>query len=434
MFVCNECGAQAPRWQGRCTVCGAWSTLEAAQRRGGHRARPPPRAKALAEFAATPPRRRSSCFAELDRAVGGGLVPGSTVLVGGEPGIGKSTLLLAVCARVQGKAIYVAGEESPALIALRAKRLALDPHALLMVDDTDTEHIADILRAERPELCVVDSVQTMRTPGVDGIPGGPAQVRAAADALVPVARETGSVLLLVGQVTKVGGLAGPRLLEHAVDTVLMFEGDRHTSLRALRPIKNRFGPTDEIGLFEMRDDGLHEVRNASDLLLAERFEGPGAAVACVVEGRRPMCVEVQALLIGKGPRRRAQGVDPRRIEVLAGVLESKYEEVGKRDVLVNVVGGLTISDTALDLAVVTAVLSELTKQELARGAVLIGEVGLRGEVRSVARLGMRLKEAKAMGFERAFVPRGTSPIDGLQITEVAHVVDLLDTAVPQADQ
>jgi DNA repair protein RadA/Sms len=431
MFSCTSCGAGTPRWAGRCARCGAWGALEA---RGRDRARAPPRPRALADFAAEAVERRPSGFAELDRALGGGFVPGSTVLIGGEPGIGKSTLLLAVCARAAGT-LYVAGEESPRQVALRAARLGLDPRALPVVETTDTSELAALLLAERPELCVVDSVQTLRTPGVDGAPGGPAQVRAAAETLVPAARAAQTALVLIGQVTKLGGLAGPRFLEHAVDAVLLFEGDRHATLRALRPVKNRFGPTDEVGLFEMRGDGLAEVANASSLLLAQRAPGPGAVVAAVVEGRRALCVEVQALVHGEDitvARRRARGVDPRRVELLAAVVQAHYfREAGGRDVYVNVVGGLTVTDTGLDLAVAAAVLGQLRDRAVVPDAVVFGEVGLRGEVRTAPRLEARLKEAKALGFRRAFVPRGTPPLDGIETCEVERVDEPLEIGPPE---
>ncbi len=426
MFACNSCGAGAPRWAGRCSRCGTWGALEAA---GPDRARAPP-PRPLAEFAGDGPRRRTSGFAELDRVLGGGFVRGGAVLVGGEPGIGKSTLLLAVCARDGAGALYVAGEESPRQVALRASRLGLDTAALLVTETTDTEELAALIAAHRPELCVVDSVQTLRTPCVEGAPGGPAQVRAAADVLVPAARAAQTALVLVGHVTKEGGLAGPRFLEHAVDAVLLFEGDRHATLRALRPVKNRFGPTDEIGLFEMRADGLAEVTDPSRLLLAERAGGPGAVVAAVVEGRRPLCVEVQALLIGKdrtAPRRRASGIDLRRAELLVGVVQSHYaKDVGGRDVYVNVVGGLTVKDTGIDLAVAAAVLGFEDSRAVGPDAVVVGEVGLRGEVKPAPRMDARLKEAKAMGFRRAFVPPGTVAVDGIGLTEVTRVDEVLE--------
>jgi len=438
MFSCKDCGATAPRWSGRCAHCGAWSSLEAAERSAGRRARPPPpRTRPLQEVATDPLERLVTGHAELDRTLGGGVVPGASVLIGGEPGIGKSTLLLAVSDRFPAPSLYVAGEESPRQIALRARRLGLEGRALSILDSTDTDEIADVLAAERPALCVVDSVQSLRTDSVDGVPGGPAQVRAAAERLVPVARETGTALFLVGQVTKVGGLAGPRFLEHAVDTVVLFEGDRRLSVRVLRVVKNRFGPTDEIGLFEMREDGMREVRHASELLLAARADddtGPGAVVACVVEGRRALCVEVQALVVGdkrKGSHRRALGVDPRRAELLVGVVESLYSRaLAERDVYVNVVGGLAVRDTGLDLGLASAVLGQAHNTAVDPRAVVIGEVGLRGEVRAVPRMSARLKEARAMGFVRAYVPRGTEPLTGIELTEVRRLDEVLAPPEP----
>ncbi|MHC4960008.1 MAG: DNA repair protein RadA [Planctomycetota bacterium] len=433
-FVCTDCGGQAPRWQGRCSHCGAWSTLEAREpkeSRGPPGRGVPVRPLPLSSIEAESAQRRTTGVSEIDRVLGGGAVPGSVVLIGGEPGIGKSTLLLAMGAACGGETLYVAGEEAPQQIALRARRLGIaDAAGLALLDSTDTRAIAMLLADESPELCVVDSVQTMRTPGVDGAPGGPAQVRAAADVLVPAARASGCCLVLVGQVTKVGGIAGPRTLEHAVDTVLYFEGDRHLSVRALRAVKNRFGPTDEIGLFEMREDGLKEVRSASDLLLQNRAgAGPGAVVAIVVEGRRPLCLEVQALVVGdqrSSPRRRAQGVDPRRAELIVGVAEALFVGgLASRDVFVNVVGGLDVQDTGLDLGVAAAVLGAQWGSAVPPDTVVFGEVGLRGEVRPVAQPLARLKEARAMGFERAFVPRGTPKLDGLQTVEIDRVDEVL---------
>jgi len=383
-------------------------------------------ARRLCEVATEPVPRRASGYGELDRVLGGGLVPGSCVLVGGEPGIGKSTLLLAACARSGGRALYASGEEAADQVALRARRLGVGGDDLLLLDTNDTDQVAQALLTLRPEVCVVDSVQTLHARECEGAPGGPAQVRAAAEVLVPAARASGAAVLLVGQVTKEGGLAGPRTLEHAVDTVLFFEGDRHMGLRALRAIKNRYGPTDEIGLFEMREDGLHEVREASRFLVAEqRAAGPGSVVAAVVEGRRALCVEVQALLVGDNrtsARRRAQGADPRRAELLVGVIESLFcASVGFRDVFANVVGGLTVHDTGLDLALAAAVLGAQWGREVPPDAVVLGEVGLRGEVRSVPQPTGRLKEARAMGFRRAYVPAGTPPLEGIDCVPVTRV-------------
>jgi DNA repair protein RadA/Sms len=429
MYQCASCGSRAPRWEGRCTRCGEWGSLEAAA--GDGRGKGSAEARALTEVTAEPLQRLRTGCGELDRVLGGGAVPGSAILVGGEPGIGKSTLLLSVAARAGLTALYVAGEEAPEQIAMRARRLGLEAPGLLLLDRTGTEEIARAIEERRPALCIVDSVQTLRTDGIKGSPGGPSQVRAAANVLVPAARASGTTLFLVGQMTKSGSVAGPRTLEHAVDAVLLFEGDRHLSVRALRSSKNRFGATDEIGLFEMRDDGLHEVRDASRLLLADRAEaGPGTVVAAVVEGRRALCVEVQALLVGHDrfpARRRAQGADPRRADLLVGVVESLFAPgLSGRDVFVNVVGGLDLQDTGLDLALCCAILGAQQGSSIGADTVAIGEVGLRGEVRPVPRIEARLKEARAMGFRRACVPRGTPPVEGLTLVEVSRAHEPLD--------
>lgn len=367
------------------------------------------------------------------------MVPGTAIVVGGEPGIGKSTLLLAVAAAAGEDALYISGEESPAQVASRARRIGVQASQMGIVDCTDTLEVAALLNERRPTLCVVDSVQTLRSPDVEGAPGGPAQVRASAELLVPAARQSGTTLILVGQVTKEGGLAGPRALEHAVDVVLQFEGDRHMSIRALRGIKNRHGPTDEIGLFEMRDTGLQEVRNASSLLLPDRDcrnRGPGSVIGVAVEGRRALCLEVQALLAGDhktGARRRGQGIDPRRIELLVATIESNFDrEVQKRDVFVNVVGGLSIRDPGLDLAIAASVLGCHWGLAVPAETIVIGEVGLQGEVRGVPRITARLKEARAMGFAAACVPRDTPALDGIVLREVERVADVLSPP-PDAD-
>ncbi|MHC4955787.1 MAG: ATPase domain-containing protein, partial [Planctomycetota bacterium] len=375
----------------------------------------------------------------IDRVLGGGAVPGSVVLVGGEPGIGKSTLLLGVAAFAGARGVFVAGEESAAQVARRARRLGLAGSDLPILSSTDTVAIGAFLEEQRPALCVIDSIQTLQTKDVDGAPGGPAQVRAAADRLVPVARQTGCVLVLVGQVTKVGGLAGPRTLEHAVDVVLLFEGDRHMAFRALRGVKNRHGPTDEIGLFEMHESGLREVRNASHLLLEQRGDaGPGAVVGVAVEGRRALCVEVQSLLVGEkraAPRRRGQGVDPRRLELLIGTIESLFEgAVQEREVFVNVVGGLSVRDPGIDLAIAASVLGAQWGHALPSDTTAIGEVGLRGEVRGVAQMTARLKEARAMGFRRAFVPRGSPRLEGIRLTEVRRLNEVFRDTKPAAPE
>jgi DNA repair protein RadA/Sms len=373
--------------------------------------------------------RRPTGIGELDRVLGGGAVPGSVILVGGEPGIGKSTLLLTFAARAGADALYVAGEESPAQVARRARRLGHGGSDLALIDCTQTEAIAALLRKSRPAFAVVDSVQTLRSEGVDGAPGQPAQMRAAAERLVPAARESGTALLLVGQVTKEGGLAGPRALEHAVDVVCHLEGDRQMQIRALRGLKNRYGPTDETGLFEMREEGMVELRQASAALLADRGDpGPGAVVGVALAGRRALCLEAQALCVPNnvGSKRRGQGIDGRRLEVLVGCVQSGLApSLAEHDVYINVVGGLAIRDPGLDLAVVAAILGEQRSEAIAADAVAIGEVGLRGEVRGVGQMTARLKEARAMGFRRAYVPVRTESVDGIELIEVRRFDEVL---------
>ncbi|MHC4848116.1 MAG: ATPase domain-containing protein [Planctomycetota bacterium] len=380
-------------------------------------------------MAAVEEARRPTGIGELDRVLGGGAVPGSVILVGGEPGIGKSTLLLAFAAQAGADALYVAGEESPAQVARRARRLGYGESELALIDCTKSEVIAALLRESRPAFAVVDSVQTLRSEGVDGAPGQPAQMRAAAERLVPAARDSGTALLLVGQVTKEGGLAGPRALEHAVDVVCHLEGDRQMQIRALRGLKNRYGPTDETGLFEMREQGMVELRQASAALLADRGEpGPGAVVGVALAGRRALCLEAQALCVPNkiGPKRRGQGIDGRRLEVLVGCVQSDLApSLAEHDVYVNVVGGLAIRDPGLDLAVVAAILGEQRSEAIAADAVAIGEVGLRGEVRGVGQMTARLKEARAMGFRRAYVPARTEKVDGIELVEVRRFDEVL---------
>jgi len=433
MHRCSECGARTPRWEGRCRQCGSWGSLgpdstDGRDRADSGAAMPVPVPIHAIEAGDEP--RRSTGIGELDRVLGGGAVPGSVILLGGEPGIGKSTLLLAFAARAGAEALYVAGEESPVQVAGRAQRIGAGESDLAVVDCTDADAIARLLRERRPAFAVVDSIQTVRVADVEGAPGQPAQMRAAAERLVAAARASGAVLVLVGQVTKEGGLAGPRTLEHAVDVVCHLEGDRHMQIRALRGLKNRYGPTDEIGLFEMDEAGLLELREASATLLAGRAApGPGAVVGVAREGRRALCLEVQALLVGEkvpAPRRRGQGIDAARLELLVGCVQSRFAPpLGGQDVYVNVVGGLRLRDPGLDLAVTLAVLGLHRDRSVAPDAVAIGEVGLRGEVRGVGQMTARLKEARAMGFRRAYVPGGTAPLEGIDLVEVEFLEEVL---------
>jgi DNA repair protein RadA/Sms len=419
VYACTECGAQQPRWLGRCPECGGWSTLveERAVVAAEPRdlvAREPQGAKPrrLAEIDADAVPRLATGIAELDRVLGGGLVPGSVVLLAGEPGVGKSTLALQLAAGIQGRAVlYVAGEESPEQIRLRANRLASLPEALIVLAETCVEAIADPWRETQPSLVLVDSVQTLRSERVESAPGSVAQVRECAALLAATAKAHGAALVLVGHVTKEGAIAGPRVLEHLVDVVLQLEGDGFHAFRLLRAHKNRFGSTQEIGVFEMGGAGLEAVANPSELFLAERRAGaPGSCIVPWLEGSRPMLIEIQALVAPAGygtARRTAIGVDDARLALLLAVLDRRARvDLLNRDVYASAVGGVRIRDPGADLALALALASSRLDLALPADAAACGEVGLGGEVRRVARLDARVAEAARLGFRRLLVPAG----------------------------
>ena len=434
---------------GRCEACGEWNTVieeaapEAAPKGLGKSGRG--RALAFESLAGTPvaPPRRVSGLAEFDRVTGGGLVPGSAVLIGGDPGIGKSTLLLQVVAALSGTmdAAFVSGEEAIDQVRMRAKRLGLASAKVALAAATSIRDIATSLdAADGPEVVVIDSIQTMFVDTLDSAPGTVAQVRASAQELIRLAKRRGTTVLLVGHVTKEGMIAGPKVLEHMVDTVLYFEGERGHQFRILRAVKNRFGPTDEIGVFEMTDGGLVEVPNPSALFLADRDpdapEGPvsGSAVFAGVEGTRPILVEIQALVAPSSfatPRRAVVGWDAGRLHMVLAVLEARCGlALAGRDVYLNVAGGLRISEPAADLAVAAAVISSLTNQPLPAGTVVFGELGLSGEVRPVSQMDNRLKEAAKLGFSRAILPAGRRAgrgraADGLEGRALRHLSELV---------
>jgi DNA repair protein RadA/Sms len=450
-FVCQACGAPSPKWQGRCDACGEWNTLveEVAEARG-----PGPAAKSgggrRVEFvglkgSSAPPARVLTGIAELDRVLGGGIVPGSAILVGGDPGIGKSTILLQAAARIarEGRrALYVSGEEAVEQVRLRAARLGVsdgaDKGRFGLAAATSLRDIAASLEGE-PEaaLVVMDSIQTVWLDALDSAPGTVSQVRACAAELIRLAKTRGFALVLVGHVTKEGTLAGPRVLEHMVDATLYFEGDRGHQFRILRAVKNRYGATDEIGVFEMTERGLVEVPNPSALFLAERRGNvSGSAVFAGIEGTRPVLVEVQCLLspsAGGSPRRQVVGWDSGRLAMLLAVLETRCGMgIGMNDVYLNVAGGLRINEPAADLAVAAALVSAATDRPTDPEAVYFGEVGLSGEVRQVAQTETRLREAQKLGFGAATLPRrvargaaAPAAIPGLRLTEVGHLADLV---------
>ncbi len=417
--TCTACGAAHKKWAGRCDACGAWNTIvaEAPLSQGPARAGlggAKGRRVALSELstAEAPPPRSNSGLAELDRVLGGGLVPASAVLVGGDPGIGKSTLLLQAAARFAQaglSCIYVSGEEASAQVRLRAQRLGLADAPVRLATETSLRDILTTLDAERPDLVIIDSIQTMWSDSVDSAPGSVAQVRAAAHELVSFAKRRGTAVILVGHVTKEGQIAGPRVVEHMVDCVLYFEGERGHQFRILRAVKNRFGPADEIGVFEMTDAGLDEVANPSALFLSERGEpAPGSVVFAGIEGTRPVLTEIQALVAPSAlgtPRRTVVGVDGGRLSTILAVLEARCGiPFAGLDVFVNVAGGMRVSEPAADLAVAAALLSAREDAALPADTAVFGEISLSGALRPVGQTENRLKEARKLGFTSAIAP------------------------------
>ncbi len=441
-YVCNACGAAQPKWSGQCPDCGAWNSLEETARllkirpregqRGGYAgAQDDARSELLVDIRPEERLRIGTGIGELDRVLGGGLVAGSVILLGGDPGIGKSTLLLQACEHLgaKGSVLYVSGEESNQQIGLRARRLGLAGAGIRLVAETRVEPILAQAERERPRVMVVDSIQTLYTDLLQSAPGSVSQVRETAAQLVRFAKGSDTAVFLVGHVTKEGALAGPRVLEHMVDTVLYFEGDAGGAFRLVRAVKNRFGAVNELGVFAMGDRGLREVRNPSAIFLS-RHDQPvsGSVVMVTREGTRPLLVEVQALVDESplaNPRRVALGLDQNRLSMLLAVLH-RHGGVGmfNQDVFVNVVGGVRINETAADLAVVLAVLSSYRDRPLPLDLAVFGEVGLSGEVRPVPNGPDRLREAAKHGIRRAIVPAGNSPKEGVQGLEILAVKTL----------
>jgi DNA repair protein RadA/Sms len=447
-YQCNECGASAPKWTGQCPDCQAWNTLIEVV--AGNTTLPARNAR-FREYQAAPAEvctlnsidavqspRVSSGTMELDRALGGGLVIGSVILLGGDPGIGKSTLLLQVLSLI-GMAsgvntLYVSGEESGQQISMRARRLGLALDRLRLLTENNLERILAVSLEEKPAVMVVDSIQTVYTDLLQSAPGAVGQVRECAAQLVRFAKHTGTAVLLIGHVTKEGALAGPRVLEHMVDTVLYFEGDGNSRYRAIRAVKNRYGAVNELGVFAMTDKGLREVSNPSAIFLSRHEKPvPGSVVTVTREGTRPLLVEVQALVDGShlaNPRRVAVGLDQNRLAMLLAVLHrhagiATYDQ----DVFINVVGGVRINETAADLALILAVISSLQNSPVPEGLVVFGEIGLAGEIRPILNGPERLQEAAKHGFRQAIVPRANSPrqgIEGMTITVVNRLPEALD--------
>jgi DNA repair protein RadA/Sms len=440
IYTCSECGGTSPKWLGKCPHCNAWNTLtegvaEAPQKnRFQALARTQPVAT-LSEIEASDVERTPTGQEELDRVLGGGIVEGGVVLIGGDPGIGKSTLLLQAVDALsqQMKVLYVTGEESGAQVAMRARRLGLAGTAVRVVAEINLEKILATLEAEQPAFCVIDSIQTLYSEQLTSAPGSVAQVRECAAQLTRTAKASGVSMVLVGHVTKDGALAGPRVLEHIVDTVLYFEGDTHSSFRLVRAIKNRFGAVNEIGVFAMTERGLKGVANPSAIFLSTHGEPvPGSCVLVTLEGTRPLLVEIQALVDsgGPSPRRLSVGLDRDRLAMLLAVLH-RHAGVScmDQDVFVNAVGGVRISEPAADLAVMLAIQGSLRGKPLPRGFIAFGEVGLAGEVRPAPRGQERLKEAAKLGFSVAVVPKANAPkkpIEGLTVHAVERIEQAID--------
>jgi DNA repair protein RadA/Sms len=439
LYSCTECGGQTPKWQGQCPHCLAWNTLvetvaESAPTAAGNRYNALAangRLQRLSEVEAAEVPRQTTGIAEFDRVLGGGMVDGAVTLIGGDPGIGKSTLLLqALCHLSATKnVIYVSGEESAQQIALRARRLQLDASAVQLFAEIQLERILATLTAEKPEVAVIDSIQTVYSEALQSAPGSVAQVRECAAQLTRFAKQSGTAVVLVGHVTKEGALAGPRVLEHIVDTVLYFEGDSNSSFRLIRAFKNRFGAVNELGVFAMTEKGLREVSNPSALFLSHHGqEVAGSCVMVTQEGTRPLLVEIQALVDeahAPNPRRLSVGLEQNRLAMLLAVLH-RHAGIAcfDLDVFVNAVGGVKITEPAADLAVLLAIVSSLKNKPLPGKLVVFGEIGLAGEVRPIQRGQERLKEAAKLGFTRAVIPKGNKPkhaIEGMEIVAVERL-------------
>jgi DNA repair protein RadA/Sms len=443
-FVCTECGGESLRWAGQCPHCRAWNTMQEFQVRKAAkdaRARPLQAARAvpLSEIALEDGQRTRLAWGELNRVLGGGIVAGSLVLIGGEPGVGKSTLLMHAAAQVgkSGKVLYVSGEESGQQVRMRAQRLeALEPGILLLAEN-DLDAICEAIRSESPDLAIIDSIQTVTDAGFEGSAGSVTQVRESAGRLMRLAKEIGVPIFLVGHVTKDGSIAGPRVLEHIVDTVLYLEGDRRQELRILRATKNRFGSAEEIGVFAMGEAGLEEVADPSAALLATAApSAPGTVIVAALEGTRPLLVEVQSL-VNKNDnsmvRRIANGIDVNRLHMILAVLEKRVQmSFGKSDVFVSVAGGIRITEPAADLGLALSIVSNEYNRPMPDGLIVIGELGLSGEVRRVGQLERRLQEAARHGLTRALIPAGSKAgrPSGLDVVEVRSLAEAVSAAFP----
>lgn len=444
VFVCSDCGTESPKWMGKCPGCGSWNTMveeiTVQTPKSAHKATSivsNSKPQYLKEISTEEDARRSTGFGELDRVLGGGIVSGSLVLLGGDPGIGKSTILLQMCGNIgkNSKILYVSGEESAQQIKLRADRLRVESENIKIYSETNMVNIIACIYQEKPDILVVDSVQTMFNPDISPAPGSVSQIRDVAATLMRIAKEESIATFLVGHVTKEGSIAGPKILEHIVDTVLYFEGEQHRSYRIIRAIKNRFGSTNEIGVFEMASEGLREIANPSLAMLSGRPEGvAGSCILCTMEGTRPVLAEVQALAAPTSfgnPRRMATGVDLSRTLMLLAVMEKRLGmKVSSYDVYVNVVGGLRMVEPAVDLGVLLAIASGFRNQPLDAGTVAIGEVGLAGELRSCNFLENRISEAEKLGFSRCLIPntngKKLKKFDKIEVCTYSNIRQVLE--------
>lgn len=414
LFVCQNCGAQSPKWMGKCTSCGSWNSfqeevIESSVTKTTALVHSSVKPMILSEIQTEKLDRIKTGIQELDQVIGGGIVPGSVILFGGEPGIGKSTLLLQVAVRLQKKVLYVSGEESPQQIYLRAQRLNVPSNTCYIYSETNVAAIVQEIKEFQPELVIIDSVQTLKHPDIDASPGSVSQIRETSNLLIELAKQTHIPMFLIGHINKEGSIAGPKILEHMVDVVLQFEGDMQNVYRILRSNKNRFGSTAEIGIFEMVQNGLREVSNPSEIMLSGNPEKlSGVAIASVMEGIRPLMIEVQALVSTAAygtPQRTANGFDGKRLNMLLAVIEKRLGvKIYTKDVFINVAGGIRVQDPAIDFAVVAAILSSLFDFYIPSSYCFAGEIGLTGEIRSVSQLEKRIKESAKLGIQKMFVP------------------------------
>lgn len=436
LYQCQSCGYSSPKWLGKCPDCGAWNSFAEEQRLTKLRKQETSKPVALSDISHSTANRHSTEIKEFDRTLGGGVVPGSVVLIGGDPGIGKSTLLLQALKGLAklGKVLYVSGEESPEQIMIRADRLKVKSGDIMLLPETSLEGIISVAQDINPQVIVIDSIQTIFSIELPSAPGSVGQIRDCATKLMFFAKKHGTPLFIIGHVTKEGAIAGPRVLEHIVDTVLYFEGDKGAPFRILRAVKNRFGPTNEIGVFEMTESGLKEVDNPSQLFLSEKpVKVPGSVITASLEGTRPLLVEIQSLVSTSNfgvPRRTALGVDYNRVNLLIAVLDKRIGmHLGSMDIFVNVVGGLKIDEPAADMAIIAAIASSFKNAPIDSGTFVFGEVGLSGELRAISQAEIRIKEAAKLGLKRGLIPKGNAKNlkeTGIEVIGVKNVEEALE--------